>query len=77
MLRGVHVSPEHQRRGIGTRLLRAFVGDLRAAECYCIPFAHLVGFYSQAGFSPVEESQAQTSCASASSAIAQKGTSCS
>ena len=60
MLRGMHVSPEYQRRGIGTRLLRAFVGDLPATECYCIPFAHLVGFYSQAGFSPVDDSQAPT-----------------
>jgi GNAT superfamily N-acetyltransferase len=44
MLRGMQVDPDVQRQGIGTQLLRALVDDLPAAECYCIPFEHLIGF---------------------------------
>jgi predicted N-acetyltransferase YhbS len=57
MLRGMHVAPEYERRRTGTRLLRAFVRDLPATDCYCIPFAHLTGFYSQVGFSPIADAE--------------------
>lgn len=51
MLRGMQVAPEWRGRGVGSRLLRALVGDLRPGEeCYCIPYAHLTGFYGAAGF---------------------------
>ena len=58
MLRGMQVAPEHQGRGIGSRLLRAFVADLPAADCYCIPFAHLPHFYARGGFALVDEAEA-------------------
>ena len=58
MLRGMQVAPDHQRQGIGSRLLRAFVADLPAADCFCIPFAHLPGFYAQGGFALHDESEA-------------------
>jgi predicted N-acetyltransferase YhbS len=58
MLRGMQVAPAHQRQGIGSRLLRAFVADLPATDCYCIPFAHLPRFYAQGGFALVDESEA-------------------
>jgi GNAT superfamily N-acetyltransferase len=50
VLRGMRVAVVAQRQGIGTRLLDALVGVLDRRECYCIPYAHLVGFYGQAGF---------------------------
>ena len=58
MLRGMQVDPDVQRQGIGTHLLRALVDDLPAAECYCIPFDHLIGFYRQGGFNTLNESDA-------------------
>ena len=58
MLRGMYVAPEHQRSGIGSRLLHAFAADLPAIDCFCIPFAHLTGFYAQAGFSVIAETDA-------------------
>jgi GNAT superfamily N-acetyltransferase len=56
MLRGMQVAPDARNRGIGTRLLEAFVEELGAAECYCVPYAHLVAFYGSKGFEvqPVE-----------------------
>jgi GNAT superfamily N-acetyltransferase len=50
MLRGMQVAPAAQRRGIGTRLLHALVERLGDEPCYCVPYAHLVAFYGQAGF---------------------------
>jgi predicted N-acetyltransferase YhbS len=61
MLRGMQVAPECRRQGVGTQLLRAFVADLPATDCYCIPFSHLVAFYGQAGFRRVEEAAAPPS----------------
>ena len=58
MLRGMQVERSHQRRGVGSRLLDAFVTDLSEAECYCIPFSHLTSFYQRGGFAVIEESQA-------------------
>ena len=55
MLRGMFVHPEHRRHGIGAQLLAAFVEDLTAAECYCLPFTHLVSFYGRCGFAVVPE----------------------
>jgi len=49
MLRGMRVQPDYQRGGIGTRMLRLFVQQLDD-DCFCVPYAHLLGFYGQAGF---------------------------
>ena len=59
MLRGMFLAPEFRRRGMGTQLLRAFVADMPVADCHCIPFSHLVGFYSQGGFTTLDESRAE------------------
>lgn len=58
MLRGMHVDPAYQRRGVGDRLLSALVADLIDVECFCIPFAHLTLFYGRAGFVVVPEAAA-------------------
>jgi predicted N-acetyltransferase YhbS len=57
MLRGMQVAPEWRRRGIGTRLLRAFVADLRGAECWCVPYTHLTDFYGMEGFATVPDAE--------------------
>ena len=54
MLRGMHVDPAYQRRGVGDRLLGALVADLDG-DCFCIPFAHLTAFYARAGFAVIRE----------------------
>lgn len=50
VLRGMRVAAGVQRQRIGTRLLHALVAPLEHRECYCIPYAHLTGFYAQASF---------------------------
>ena len=49
MLRGMRLQPAYQRGRIGTRMLRLFVQQLDG-DCYCVPYAHLLGFYGQVGF---------------------------
>jgi GNAT superfamily N-acetyltransferase len=58
MLRGMHIAPERRRRGIGAKLLDALVADLRGAECHCVPYTHLTGFYGAAGFEQVADDDA-------------------
>jgi predicted N-acetyltransferase YhbS len=50
LLRGMYVAPSERRRGLGTELLRVFVGDLLDTECYCVPYVHLQTFYARSGF---------------------------
>jgi len=58
MLRGMYVTPELQRRGIGSRLLDAFVKGLGGVACYCVPYTHLRGFYGRVGFEPLADEAA-------------------
>jgi hypothetical protein len=53
VLRGMRVEPAFQRQSIGTRLLGAVAANL-TGHCYCIPYAHLTGFYGQIGFSVLD-----------------------
>jgi GNAT superfamily N-acetyltransferase len=57
MLRGMRVQPGHQRRGVGSRMLRVFEQQLDS-ECYCVPYAHLLGFYGQIGFREIARNDA-------------------
>ena len=57
MLRGMRVQPPYQRSGVGTRMLRLFEQQLEA-ECLCVPFAHLLGFYGQIGFQEISRDEA-------------------
>jgi N-acetylglutamate synthase-like GNAT family acetyltransferase len=50
VLRGMQVHPAVQRQGIGNQLLAAIVRELGSSECFCCPYAHLVGFYGGIGF---------------------------
>ena len=58
VLRGMRVVPDEQRTGIGKRILRHFVTQLGAHDCWCVPFTHLVGFYGSVGFAVVPEAEA-------------------
>src|ERR1700720_2194536 len=54
VLRGMQVHPRFQRQGIGQRLLTTAAQELDGRGCFCIPYAHLVGFYGGIGFRPIE-----------------------
>ena len=58
VLRGMRVIAGRQRQGIGTALLGAVAQHLGNRSCYCVPYAHLVGFYRQIGFSAVASVEA-------------------
>ena len=50
VLRGMYVQNEFQRQGIGFGMLVELLRHLGERECWCIPYTHLHGFYSHAGF---------------------------
>ena len=58
VLRGMQVHPRFQRQGIGKRLLATVAQELDGKDCFCIPYAHLVGFYGGIGFRPIEPAKA-------------------
>ena len=60
VLRGMQVHPRLQRQGIGKRLLAAVAQGLDGKGCFCIPYAHLVGFYGGIGFHVMEPAKAPT-----------------
>lgn len=53
VLRGMHIAPACQHQGIGRALLARCVPWLEGGEAFCLPYAHLVGFYREAGFEPL------------------------
>jgi len=57
VLRGMRVQPGSQRQGIGTRLLASAGAELKG-PCYCIPYAHLTGFYGHIGFRVLDPASA-------------------
>ena len=73
MLRGMHVDPAHQQRGVGTLLLAALVSDLVDEDCYCIPFAHLPGFYGRYGFETIAGKDIPASIASRAAHYREEG----
>jgi predicted N-acetyltransferase YhbS len=52
VVRGMQVDPAFQRQGIGRMLLRHSLRHLDKGVAYCLPYAHLAGFYGDAGFVP-------------------------
>jgi len=60
VLRGMQVHPRFQRQGIGKRLLANVADELNGRGCFCIPYAHLAGFYGGIGFRPIKPAKAPT-----------------
>ncbi len=60
VLRGMQVHPRFQRQGIGEILLLAVAKELDGRDCFCLPYAHLVGFYGGIGFRVIEPAEAPT-----------------
>jgi N-acetylglutamate synthase-like GNAT family acetyltransferase len=60
VLRGMQIHPKFQRQGIGGRLLATVAQELDGRVCFCIPYAHLVGFYGGIGFHVIEPAKAPT-----------------
>jgi GNAT superfamily N-acetyltransferase len=58
VLRGMRVASSHQRQGVGARLLDEVARTLVGEPCYCIPYAHLDGFYGRIGFQPIDPASA-------------------
>jgi GNAT superfamily N-acetyltransferase len=58
VLRGMRIAEHARRQGLGTRMLQAIAEWLGHRECYCVPYAHLVGFYGQIGFAEIEPADA-------------------
>jgi GNAT superfamily N-acetyltransferase len=54
VLRGMRTAKHAQRQRLGTRMLGAIAEWLGDRECYCVPYAHLAGFYGQIGFGEIE-----------------------
>ena len=54
VLRGMYVAELRRGRGIGSRLLKSISDAIGSSECWCIPYAHLTGFYSRIGFQVCE-----------------------
>lgn len=50
VLRTMRVADSHQRRGIGTLLLKALEQAIPNQPCFCIAYAHLEAYYGQIGF---------------------------
>jgi GNAT superfamily N-acetyltransferase len=60
VLRGMQVHPRFQGQGIGKRLLATVAHELGSRGCFCIPYAHLVGFYGRIGFHVIKPAKAPT-----------------
>jgi GNAT superfamily N-acetyltransferase len=60
VLRGMQVHPRFQRQGIGRKILATVAQELDGRDCFCIPYAHLVGFYRGIGFDVIEPAKAPT-----------------
>lgn len=57
VLRGMQVKQGFQRQGIGARLLAACRPHLDRQQAFCLPYTHLLDFYSAAGFEVVSSAE--------------------
>lgn len=58
LLRGLYVTEDLQRQGIGSQLGRAALSDAAGRVCYCIPFTHLETFYRRLSFTRIRSDHA-------------------
>jgi N-acetylglutamate synthase-like GNAT family acetyltransferase len=58
VLRGMRVDSRFQRRGVGRRILDQLIIEIGDRSCYCVPYAHLRGFYGRAGFAEIDLDEA-------------------
>ena len=58
VLRGMMIAPSHQRKGIGSLMLKELEKEIIAQDCFCIPHDWLESFYGQIGFKKIEDSSA-------------------
>lgn len=57
VLRTMRIADDYQRKGLGTRMLKAFELAL-TGKCYALAFAHLEYFYGQIGFKAIPVAEA-------------------
>ncbi len=55
VLRGMMIAESHQRKGIGTMMIKRLEQSIGERDCFCIPHAWLEGFYGQIGFKKIED----------------------
>ncbi len=75
VLRSMMIHSDYRRHGIGTALLlnfETYLNEHQLRKTYCLPYAHLEGFYGQIGFQLIAESQAPLFLKSRLSAYRQK-----
>lgn len=53
ILRGMYLSVDFQKQGLGTKFIQHIEPVLNETESYCIPFSHLSAFYAQVGFQEI------------------------
>ncbi len=58
VLRGMQVKPEFQRKGIGLAMLKFLQFNTDMSGCYCLPYKHLIQFYSKIGFEEIKVEEA-------------------
>jgi predicted N-acetyltransferase YhbS len=57
VLKGMDILRDYRRQGLGAQMLRHLEKHLCDQDCYCIPFAHLIPFYSIVGFETVNDTE--------------------
>lgn len=57
VLRGMQVSEDFQKKGVGSLLLKELVQHIGSQECYCLPYDWLEKFYEQIGFYKIDDNQ--------------------
>ena len=58
VLRGMMIAPSHQRKGIGTLMIKELEKSIGDQDCYCIPHDWLEGFYGQIEFKKIVDNEA-------------------
>ncbi|HZY37041.1 MAG TPA: GNAT family N-acetyltransferase [Mucilaginibacter sp.] len=53
VLRGMQIKPAFQRKGIGAAILKFMAANIEMHACYCLPYKHLLSFYSKIGFEEI------------------------